>query len=60
MIATLDMNALAAMTLMVAGAGRTALPIPPEDVAELPDLGSELNLRSLWRYYVAAAEADGF
>lgn len=59
-IATLDLSALAEMTLTVAGAGRSAVPISPEDVADLPDLGSELNLRSLWRYYVAAAEADGF
>lgn len=59
-IATLDLNVLASMTLAVASTGRAPRLIPPGAMAELPDLGSELNLRSVWRYYVAAAAASGF
>lgn len=58
-VATLDLNALASMTLMVAATGREPEVVPPEDMAELPDLGSELNLRSVWRHFVALAGAAG-
>lgn len=59
-VATLDLNALAVMTLAVAGTARQGRLVPERDMAELPDLGSELNLRAVWRYYSSAAAADGF
>jgi len=59
-VATLDLSALAAMTLTVAATGRDPRAVPPEDMAELPDLGSELHVQSAWRHYVAAAAAEGF
>lgn len=57
-VATLDLQALASMTLAVAATGRRAEVIPDRDMDELPDLGSELNVAALWRYYTAAAAAD--
>ncbi|HEY4022253.1 MAG TPA: class II aldolase/adducin family protein [Pseudonocardiaceae bacterium] len=51
----LNLNALAVVTLNVAMAGRTAPDIPPEDIAELPDLGSAFNDDANWRYYAAKA-----
>jgi 3,4-dihydroxyphthalate decarboxylase len=58
-VRALDLNALAAVTLAVAQAGGRAAPIPPEDVAELPDLGSAFNDLAVWRCLVAKAGARG-
>jgi ribulose-5-phosphate 4-epimerase/fuculose-1-phosphate aldolase len=55
-VRALNLNALAQVALAVAQAGGKAEPIPPEDVAELPDLGSAFNDLAVWRYYVAKAE----
>jgi ribulose-5-phosphate 4-epimerase/fuculose-1-phosphate aldolase len=51
-VRTLNFHALAKITLQVAQSGRTAPDIAPEDVAELPDLGSTFNDLWAWRYYV--------
>jgi ribulose-5-phosphate 4-epimerase/fuculose-1-phosphate aldolase len=51
-VRTLNFHALAKITLQMAQIGRTAPDIPPEDVAELPDLGSTFNDLWAWRYYV--------
>jgi 3,4-dihydroxyphthalate decarboxylase len=54
----LNLNALATVTLTVAMTGRTPEDISPEDVAELPDLGSAFNDDANWRYYAAKAETQ--
>ncbi|HEX3592368.1 MAG TPA: class II aldolase/adducin family protein [Pseudonocardiaceae bacterium] len=53
----LNLNVLATVTLAVAQTGRIAEDIPPDDLAELPDLGSAFNDDANWRYYAAKAEA---
>jgi ribulose-5-phosphate 4-epimerase/fuculose-1-phosphate aldolase len=58
-VRALNLNALAVVTLELARLGRPAEPIPAEDVAELPDLGSAFNDLSVWRYHVAKARARG-
>jgi ribulose-5-phosphate 4-epimerase/fuculose-1-phosphate aldolase len=58
-VQALNLNALAIVTLELARLGRPAEPIPAEDVAELPDLGSAFNDLSVWRYHVAKARARG-
>lgn len=54
-VRALNLNALAAVTLELARLGRLAPEIPPEDVAELPDLGSAFNDEAVWRYHVHKA-----
>jgi 3,4-dihydroxyphthalate decarboxylase len=54
-VRALNLNALATVTLAVASTGRTAADIPPEDIAELPDLGSAFNDDAVWRYHSAKA-----
>ena len=54
-VRTLNIATLAAATLAAASAGHPAPDIPPEDIAELPDLGSAFNDESVWRYYCASA-----
>lgn len=54
-VRALNLNALATVTLAVAQAGGRAEPIPAEDVAELPDLGSAFNDLAVWRYHAAKA-----
>jgi 3,4-dihydroxyphthalate decarboxylase len=51
-VRTLNFHTLAKITLQVAQTGRTAPDITPEDVAQLPDLGSTFNDLWVWRYYV--------
>jgi ribulose-5-phosphate 4-epimerase/fuculose-1-phosphate aldolase len=58
-VRALNLNALAVVTLELARLGRPAEPIPAEDVAELPDLGSAFNDLSVWRHHVAKARARG-
>jgi ribulose-5-phosphate 4-epimerase/fuculose-1-phosphate aldolase len=55
----LQLESLARITLGVARAGGRPEPLPPADVAELPDLGSTLNEDHLWRYHVARLEHAG-
>jgi ribulose-5-phosphate 4-epimerase/fuculose-1-phosphate aldolase len=55
-VRALNLNALAKVTLELARLGRVPPEVPPEDVAELPDLGSVLNDESVWRYHVAKAD----
>ncbi|MGH1491487.1 MAG: class II aldolase/adducin family protein [Acidimicrobiales bacterium] len=56
----LQIDALARMTMHVHSAGAQVRPIPAEDLAELPDLGSTFNETTLWRHHLAALAADGF
>ncbi len=44
---------IASLSLSIAAAGGTVRPIPPEDLADLPDLGGSLNLDTAWRHEVA-------
>jgi hypothetical protein len=45
------------MTLAVAAAGGTPVPIAPEDLAELPDLGAGFNQGVAWRHELARVSA---
>ena len=58
-VRALNLNALATVTLEVARAGARAEPIPAEDIAELPDLGSVFNDLTVWRHHVAKARSRG-
>jgi 3,4-dihydroxyphthalate decarboxylase len=58
-VRTLNIEALAAVTLAAAPGGHPAPDIPAEDIAELPDLGSAFNDQSVWRYYCAKAARAG-
>jgi 3,4-dihydroxyphthalate decarboxylase len=58
-VRALGLNTLATVMLEVARAGGTATPIPAEDVAELPDLGSAFNDLAVWRHHVAKARRAG-
>jgi 3,4-dihydroxyphthalate decarboxylase len=55
-VRALNLDALARVTLELARLGRAAPEIPPEDLAELPDLGAAFNDEAAWRYHVARAE----
>ncbi|BBL80737.1 hypothetical protein RxyAA322_25910 [Rubrobacter xylanophilus] len=50
-VRALNLNTLARVTLQVAQAGREAADIPPEDIDELPDLGSTFNDQWVWRHH---------
>ncbi|MDL4773154.1 MULTISPECIES: class II aldolase/adducin family protein [Thermomonosporaceae] len=58
-VRTLNVEALARMTLQASRPGGAPRSLPDEDVAELPDLGAELNEESIWRYRLARLEASG-
>lgn len=51
-VRALNLNALARVTLQVAQTGNKAKDILPEDVEELPNLGSKFNDEWVWRHYV--------
>ncbi|GHG98810.1 class II aldolase/adducin family protein [Streptomyces lanatus] len=55
----LAVDSLARTALAVAATGAPLRPIPDEDLAELPDLGSAFNVSTMWRHLVARAEAEG-
>lgn len=55
-VRALNFNTLHRVTLQVALAGGRAEEILPEDVAELPDLGSRFNDEWTWRYHARMAE----
>ncbi|MGI5268776.1 class II aldolase/adducin family protein [Nonomuraea sp. CA-218870] len=48
-----SVQAIASISLSIAAAGGTPRPIPEEDRAELPNLGSGLNLGAAWRHELA-------
>lgn len=48
-----SVDRLAALALRVAGAGGALVDLPPEDLAELPDLGSGFNTATAWRHELA-------
>jgi ribulose-5-phosphate 4-epimerase/fuculose-1-phosphate aldolase len=58
-VRTLNLNILATVTLAAAQTGHPAPDIAPEDIAELPDLGTAFNDQSVWRYYAAKAAREG-
>lgn len=55
-VRALNFNVLARVTLQAALTGRQPPSIPPEDVAELPDLGSTFNDEWVWRYHARMIE----
>ncbi|MGF1470425.1 MAG: class II aldolase/adducin family protein [Rubrobacteraceae bacterium] len=55
-VRALNFNALARITLQASLTGRQVPDIPPEDVAELPDLGSRFNDEWVWRYHARMVE----
>ena len=55
-VRALNFNILARVTLQIVQTGKRAAEIPPEDVAELPDLGSTFNDGWTWRYYARMVE----
>jgi 3,4-dihydroxyphthalate decarboxylase len=57
-VRALNVTALARMTLMASQHGAPA-PLPPQDIAELPDLGSAFNDEMVWRSQVARLELQG-
>lgn len=56
-IRALNLEALAQITLTASTHG-TPLPIPPEDIAELPDLGSGFNDQFVWQSLLAKLDHD--
>ncbi len=58
-VRALDLDALARVAVQVAAVGGSTWHVPPEDLAELPDLGSELNDQAVWRFHVARLEHEG-
>jgi ribulose-5-phosphate 4-epimerase/fuculose-1-phosphate aldolase len=58
-VRALNLNTLARVTLQVAQVGGKANDIPPEDVEELPDLGSTFNDHWVWRHHVKMLERHG-
>ena len=58
-VRALNLNALATVTLELARLGARPEPIPAEDAAELPDLGSAFNDLAVWRYHLAKARSRG-
>jgi ribulose-5-phosphate 4-epimerase/fuculose-1-phosphate aldolase len=57
-VRALNFNTLARTTLEVAKTGRKAPDIAPEDIAELPDLGSTFTDLWVWRHYVKKLEEE--
>jgi ribulose-5-phosphate 4-epimerase/fuculose-1-phosphate aldolase len=51
-VRALNFNTLARATLQAAQIGRSAPAILPNDIENLPDLGSIFNDTWVWRYYV--------
>lgn len=57
-VRALNFNVLARVTLQLAQTGRKAAEIVPEDIRELPDLGSTFNDQWVWRHYVRKLEEE--
>jgi 3,4-dihydroxyphthalate decarboxylase len=60
LLRALAVDRLARIALAVRGAGGDLVAIPPDDLAELPDLGAAFNHETLWRHHLAALAADGW
>lgn len=58
-VRALDLDALARVALRLAAAGGSSWRVPDEDIAELPDLGGDLNDQAVWRFHVARLEHEG-
>jgi ribulose-5-phosphate 4-epimerase/fuculose-1-phosphate aldolase len=58
-VRALDLDVLARTALALASVGGTSWQVPAEDLAELPDLGGELNDLAVWRFHVARLEHEG-
>lgn len=58
-IRAINVDELARLSLDVARCGGNAQDIPPEDVAELPDLGSGFNDTFLWQFHEARLRHEG-
>ena len=58
-VRALDLDALARVALRLAAVGGSSWKVPDEDVAELPDLGGDLNDLAVWRFHVARLEHEG-
>lgn len=56
-VRALNLNTMARVTLQLAQTGREASDIPEEDVAELPDLGSNFNDLWVWRHHAKLLDA---
>lgn len=54
------LDSLARMTLQVRALGVDPADISPEDLRELPDLGSGLNVEAMWRHLTARAADEMF
>ena len=52
MLRALHVQTLARVSLAVHAVGVSPIPIPDEDFAELPDLGTGFNEATLWRHHV--------
>ncbi|NUR08120.1 MAG: class II aldolase/adducin family protein [Nocardioidaceae bacterium] len=55
----LALEELARWTVELTGLGASPPDVPPEDRRELPDLGIELNDRTMWRHHLARLERAG-
>ncbi|MFH8528959.1 class II aldolase/adducin family protein [Streptomyces tendae] len=58
-VRALSVESLATMTLRSAAGPTLPAPVPPEDIAELPDLGGGFNDTLVWNSHVAALEHAG-
>jgi ribulose-5-phosphate 4-epimerase/fuculose-1-phosphate aldolase len=58
-VRALNLDALARVTLALAQLGRQVPDLPPEDVAELPDLGAAFNDDLVWRFHLARLQRQG-
>jgi 3,4-dihydroxyphthalate decarboxylase len=58
-VRALNLDALARVTLALAQLGRQPPDLPPEDVAELPDLGAAFNDDLVWRFHLARLQRQG-
>jgi 3,4-dihydroxyphthalate decarboxylase len=57
-VRAINFHILAQATLEVARLGKRAAEIPPEDMEELPDLGSTFNDTWSWKHYVQKLEKE--
>jgi 3,4-dihydroxyphthalate decarboxylase len=56
-VAAVNLHELLSVTVTLAQLGTSPSPLPPADIAELPDLGSHLNDQLAWQALTAEAEA---
>jgi ribulose-5-phosphate 4-epimerase/fuculose-1-phosphate aldolase len=58
-VRALNLDVLARINLDLARVGAKPDVLPPEDVAELPDLGGNFNDINVWRFHVNRLEQEG-